>query len=150
MKIVAITPSFKTDGTTSSIIEGMYDLGFDVIASSLGNGVKKAYTDSEILDHSKDADFIFAFWGKVKGNLPPKYYLLEMINRPEVSVYIDGSEWTQTGYHDTRDNVFASWAEKNINKQVYDSKYDISRLRGNPCINDRMLSFCKWYFKRNL
>jgi len=148
LKIIAITPHFKTDGTTASIIEGMYDLGINVIASSLGNGVKKAYSDKEILEHSRDADFIFAFWGKIKGNRPPRYYLLDMINRPDISVYIDGSEWTCTGYQDTNENIFANWAGKEINKQLYDSKYDPSRLRGEPWINKKMLSFCKWYFKR--
>ena len=82
MKIIAITPNKKFDAVASVVIEGLYDTGCEVIATDYGNGVKKTYTDDEVIFHSKDADYIFVIWGKIRGNQSPKYYLLNKINRP--------------------------------------------------------------------
>ena len=98
MKIVAITPNKKHDYLTSSIIEGLIKNNIEVIASDKGNGIKIFFSDKQLIEHSKDADYILAFFGKIVNNKPPKYYLLEKINRPEITAYIDGSEWTYTGY----------------------------------------------------
>ena len=148
MKVIAITPDRKFDAVAPSVIEGLYDLGFEVIATDPGNGVRRVYSDLEVIEHSKDADFVFAFWGKLRGNNPPKYYLLEEINRPEITAYIDGSEWTATGYQDTSEKIFAPWVGKDINRQIYDSKMNPERCKGNPWINEKMFKYCKWYFKR--
>lgn len=146
MKIVAITPDKKLDAVCSVIIEGMNECGVEVIATDPGNSVKNVYSENEVLEHAKDADYIFAFWGKIKGNNPPRYHLLEKINRPEASVYIDGSEWTATGYPDGDKSVTAPWGT--VNSQVYEAKFDSKRCKGNPWINESMRNFCKWYFKR--
>jgi len=152
MKIIAITPNKKFDALVPSIIEGMYDHGVEVIASDTGNSVKRSYTESEILHHAKDADYIFSFFGKVRNNKPPKYHLTYKINQPEKSVYIDGSEWTATAYPDGNRTVTVPWgynrSNTNLNSQVYESKFDSRRCKGTPWLNNDMYKFCKWYFKR--
>ena len=122
MKIVAITPNGKMDTLAIFIIDGLYDIGVDVIATDFGNNVKKVYTDDEIIEHSKDADYIFAFAGKhgYNGVPSPKFYLLDKINRPEITAYIDGSEYNWTSF-------------PKINE---------------PRINEKLYEKCKWYFKR--
>jgi hypothetical protein len=146
VKVIAITPDRKTDCICSMIIDGFNDLGYNVIASDPGNNVVSVYTDDEIIEHSKDAEFIFVFWGKVRGNRLPKYYLLDKINRPEVTVYIDGSEWTATGYPDGDRVISAPWG--NVNSQVYEAKFNSQRCKGTPWINKKMLEYCNFYFKR--
>lgn len=152
MKIIAITPNNKFDAMTASIIEGMYDCGVELIASDMGNNVKKSYTDSEILSHATDADYIFSFFGKVRNNNPPKYDLMFKINKPEKSVYIDGSEWTSTGYPDGDYTVQVPWGYNKktitLNSQVFESKFNSKRCIGTPWLNKNMFDFCKWYFKR--
>jgi len=122
MKVIAITPHKKEDTLAVFIMDGLHDIGADVIATDLGNNVKKAYKDDEVIEHSKDADYIFAFAGKhgYNGVPAPKYHLLDKINRPEVTAYIDGSEYNWT-YFPT----------KNC-----------------PRINEEMYEKCNWYFKR--
>ncbi len=126
MKVIAITPDKKEDYLTSCIVEGLYKNHIEVIATDYGNNIREIFSDKEIIKHSKNADFILAFFGKVRGNRPPKYYLLEKINRPDLTAYIDGSEWTYTAYK-----------EKNQKKR-----------KGNNWINQEMYNYCKWYFKR--
>ena len=137
MKIIAITPYHKMDSLAPLIIDGLYDNGIEVIATDFGNNVRRTYTDSEIVEHSKDADYIFAIWGKhgANGNPSPKFYLLDKINRPDIVAYIDGSEWTCTGYQDSP-------------TQLQDSLIDPDRHRGIPWINEEMYDKCRWYFKR--
>ena len=155
MKIIAITPNNKFDAVAPLVIEGLYSLGHHVIATDYGNEVKKAYTDEEVIFHSKDADYIFVIWGKVRGNMPPKYYLLDRINRPEDTIYIDGSEWTCSGYPEGNEKIQSPWQlEENIGKeekistQIYNSKLDPSKCKGSPWVNQSMLDYCKLYFKR--
>jgi len=146
MKIIAITPDNKLDAVCCPIIEGMYDSGVDVIATDFGNSVKKIYSDDEVVSHAKNADYIFAFFGKVRGNRPPKYHLLDRIGRYDITAYIDGSEWTATGYPDGKHNIQAPWGS--VNSQVYEAKLDHRRCKGSPWINEQMFNKCKWYFKR--
>ena len=149
MKVIVITPNRKFDAVAPVIIEGLYDIGCDVIATDYGNSVKKVYSDEDVILHSRDADYIFVIWGKVRGNRPPKYYLLEKINRPEITAYIDGSEWTCTGYCETDEIVAAPWlGGKMINRQIFDSKFNTKKCKGSPWINQKMFDYCKWYFKR--
>jgi hypothetical protein len=149
LKVIAITPNRKFDAVAPVVIEGLYDLGCEVIATDHGNSVKRVYSDEDVISHSKDADYIFVLWGKIRGNSPPKYYLLDKINRPEITAYVDGSEWTNTGYCETSETVSAPWlGDKKINKQIFDSKFDPSRCKGSPWINQEMFEYCKWYFKR--
>lgn len=146
MKIVAITPDKKLDAVCSVIVEGMNSKGVDVIATDPGNSVINVYSETDVLEHAKSADYIFAFFGKVRDNRSPKHFLLDKINRPDITAYIDGSEWTATGYPDGKDTVSAPWGT--YNRQVYEAKIDSRRCKGNPWLNEYMLKRCKWYFKR--
>lgn len=119
MKIVCITPNLKHDYLASSIIEGLRLLNHELYCTDIGNGITESYSDQEIVHHAKDADYIFVLWGKVNTNNPPKYYLLDLINRKDRTVYIDGSEFTYTGHRGS-----------------------------DPWLNPIMLLKCKWYFKR--
>ena len=96
MKVIAIVPKLF-DYLVSAIIEGLYKNNVEIIASKKINNVKKTYSKKEIVKHSKDADYLLLFRGKVKGNIPLKYFLLVKINRPNVAAFIDGSEWTYLG-----------------------------------------------------
>ena len=143
MKIIALNPSAryqngkeKFDYLSETILEGMYKCGIDVIATDASNGVTKTYSDEEVIRHSKDADYIFLFWGKNRGGRgEPRYYLLDQIQRPESTVYIDGSEWTYTGYPSSPE-------------QCDQAKTDSSFRRGEPWLNEEALKYCGWYFKR--
>ena len=148
MKIVLITPNKKTDTIARIIIQGLNDLGVVIIASDLGNGITRIYSDEEIIDHSKDADYIFVIWGKLKGNPSPKYYLVDKINLPDKTIYIDGSEWTSTGYANKSYTKFAPWANRKLEGQKYEAKLDSRKCKGTPWINKEMYKKCNWYFKR--
>jgi hypothetical protein len=136
MKIVVISPHKKTDTIAQLVIEGLYENNIEVIATDSGNSIQKTYSDEEILHHAESADYIFALWGKcIKNNVPePRFYLLDKINKFEKSVYIDGSEWTCTGFPN--------------NNQVELSLNNSKLVKGEPWLNTKMLSKCKWYFKR--
>ena len=118
MKIVAITPDRKHDAVAQLIIDGMNDYGVNVIASDPGNSVINVYSEEDVVAHGKDADYIFAFFGKIRGShRSPKYHLLDRIGRPEVTAYIDGSEWTATAYPDGKENIDAPQIK--IMKSIY-------------------------------
>lgn len=134
MKVIAITPNKKFDYLAASVIEGLYKMNVEIIASDRGNNVKKVYSEKKIIQHSKDADYILAFFGKFRGNKPPKHYLLDKINRPDITAYIDGSEWSYTGH-----------PEEN---QEIESNNDPRRRKGKEWINPKMYDYCRWYFKR--
>jgi len=136
MKIVAITPDKKHDFLTETVIEGFKNLGAKIINTDPGNGLKDVYSDQDVINESKTADLILVFFGKVRDNRPPKYYLLDQINRPEITAYIDGSEWTFTGNPSPG--------------QVQSAKSNPSMRRGEPWNNSTMLdkSRCNFYFKR--
>jgi len=133
MKVIAIMPKLF-DYLVSAIIEGLYKNSVNIIASEPGNNVRKVYSKKEIIEHSKDADYILVLIGKVKGNIPPKYFLLDKINRPNITAFIDGSEWT-----------YSSFPEKN---QLIESLKNPIRRKGKKWINKRMFNYCRWYFKR--
>lgn len=139
MKIIFIhdTTYFSVSTTAVQIAEGLYEHGVDVIASHLGNGIKKSYSEDEIIEHSKNADFIFYLWAKTGGKYGPlgvgKEDLVKRINRPEITVYIDGSEWNYTG-----------------SRNGYGSAYDLTdyrRHKEEPWLHKEMFDYCKWYFK---
>ena len=136
MKVIAITPDRKSDTLAALVVEGLYANDIEVIGTSEGNGVRKRYTDEEVVEHSKDADYVFVIWGKpVSWNAPLKYHLLRRIGRPDITAYIDGSEWSANGYMDSE-------------YQDEEALIDCSRLRGRPWINQEMFGYCRWYFKR--
>ena len=159
MKIAVIPPHKKHDAVASVIVEGLYDLKIEFAASDSGNGIKEenVKSDSEFIEYAKNADFIFVLWGK--GPDPtwsrsshlkhPKYHLLDSIKRPDVTVYIDGSEWTATGHPEKYDMIKTDFSSgREIPAQVADSKLDTSRCKGKPWINEEMRKKCQWYFKR--
>jgi hypothetical protein len=148
IKIITITPNRKTDTIARIVVQGLRDLNVEIIASDLGNGITETYSDEDIIKHSKDADFIFVIWGKLRGNPSPKYYLVDQINLPAKSVYIDGSEWTNTGYANKSYKIFAPWANRDLESQKYEAKLDSSKCKGAPWINRDMYEKCRWYFKR--
>ena len=51
--------------TKNFIIDGLNNLNIDVIATDAGNNVKNTYSDDEVIEHSKDADYIFVFWNRL-------------------------------------------------------------------------------------
>lgn len=134
MKIIAIMPDIKYDYLAHAVIEGLQKINATIFATSRMKGVKgiPVYSDDQIINEAKTADYILVIWGKSPG----KYYLLDEINRPEVTAYIDGSEWTYTGYPNPKPG------------QASEAKYNYSRRRGEPWINKEMLTKAKWYFKR--
>jgi hypothetical protein len=135
MKIIAITPDKKMNTLATLVVDGMNELGIDVIATDTGNNVRKVYTDDEVIEHSRDADYVMVLFGKHKHNNPNKTYLLDRINRPEITAYVTDSEWTCTSYTDSK-------------TQVKECLTDMSRHRGNPWIDEEMYDKCRWYFKR--
>jgi hypothetical protein len=136
MKIVAITPDRKLDYLVSTVIHGLQELKIEIIASDIGNGIQKAYTDDEVVWHAKNADFIFVFFGKVKGNKPPKRYLLNrMGDIKNKLVYLEDSEWTCTAYP--------------LPGQVEASLSDPLKRRGKPWLDEDMMQKCNWYFKHS-
>ena len=66
MKIVVIPPKEKWDFLAESVIEGFYENNIEVYSSDIGNGIKESdvYSDDEIIEHSKSADYIFVFFGR--------------------------------------------------------------------------------------
>jgi len=69
--------------------------------------------------------------------------LLDEINRPEITAYIDGSEWTSTGF---LDNEIAE--DKSMKSQDVEAIADVNRIKGEPWIDKDMYNKCSWYFKR--
>ncbi|MFH1822955.1 MAG: glycosyltransferase [Patescibacteria group bacterium] len=178
MKIIALTPVLDKCTIANMVIQGLNDLGHNVIATNPGNSVINHYDDNEVIEHSKDADYIFVFWDKGEGNSQSKYSLLNRINRPEITAYIDESEWTSTGvlgdelspaYWITPERgilnrIKASlsrikafiYGRKDllarqkgfISRQKVEAKYNPRRCKGDPWLNDKMFNYCMWYFKR--
>lgn len=136
MKIACITPNLKHDFLTETVLEGFKKLGAHLVCSDVGNGIDTTVNDDTFVTEAKTADLILVFFGKVRGNLPPKRYLLDRISRPEITAYIDGSEWTCTGYPTPG--------------QVQAAKTDYNRRRGEPWNDSFMMdrSRCSFYFKR--
>ena len=134
LKIATVTTNGKKDYLTETILVGLKELGHHVIVSDIGNSIHSSVSDADFIEAARNADCILAFFGKVRGNLPPKYYLLDKINRWDVTAYIDGSEWTATG-------------NPNQN-QVQLSKSNSAFRRGEPWIEKSFLQKCKFYFKR--
>jgi hypothetical protein len=159
LKIALITPHKKLDALAPLIIEGLYDHEVIIVASDFGNGIKPEDVRSRLsfVKFAKKADFIFVIWGKGPdirwpkhySNRHPKYYLLNFINRPDRTVFIDGSEWTSSGYPENIKRIPAPFlGNKKIPKQIMEAKIDPYRCRGEPWINIKMQKKCRWYFKR--
>jgi hypothetical protein len=133
MKIIAITPDRKRDYTAEIVIDGFKKLGVEIIASDIGNGILDSFSESQILSVD-DADFVVSFFGKIRDNNSPKYHLLDSLKNKFSIAYVDGSEWTYTGYQN-----------KN---QIINSLKNPRMRKGEPWINEKMRLLAKSYFKR--
>lgn len=134
MKLVLITPNKKHDYTTELIIEGLKQHNCNLVATDVGNGITKDFSDIEIIEEAKSADLAIAFFGKVRDNKPPKHYLFEKLLEKNKRAFVDGSEWTSTGYPEYN--------------QVSNSLKNPDLRRGNDWINHHMLNISQFYYKR--
>ena len=136
MKIAAITPDRKRDYLAEMVLEGLMTLGHEVIVSDPGNGVSDSrLSDDEFASAADGADACLIFFGKVRGNSPPRRELAWRLGLPKSRiVYLDGAEWAANGW-DSGDQARAALA-------------DPSRRRGEPWIDEEMFLRCGVYFKR--
>lgn len=136
MKIACITPDNKRDYLCENILEGIHELGHELIISDPGNGfVKRALYDNEFREAADQSDAMLVFFGKQRNNRPPRRYFLEQVNLPKSRIaYIDGSEWSCTGWEGP--------------EQASASLSDNSKRRGEPWIDEEMIHQCGHYFKR--
>jgi len=136
MKIIGIFPNGTKDTMARLISDGFDNKpNINLVKYDYSN---KSYSEEEILEHSKDCDYIFVFWCKYQYDFVDRDYthnLLDKINRPEVVVYVDGSEYNCTGFPNPRN-------------QAELSKKDPSLCKGEPWVDEKMYERCRWYFKR--
>ena len=111
MKIVAIIPN-REEFLACEVLKGLHRRGVELIPSSPLSNIRNAYarcspisigaedipdtkdyTDDEIIEHAKSADYIFVFWGKFASpyDATPggKMYLLDKINEPDKTDFIE-------------------------------------------------------------
>jgi len=135
VKIIAIFPNGLKDTIARLISDGFDNTkNVDLIRYDYLN---KKYTEEEIINHSKNANYIFVFWCKYQHQFAGQNYphdLLDKINKPEITVYVDGSEYNCTGHPSPNQGKL--------------SKTDPSKCKGEPWIDEKMYERCKWYFKR--
>ena len=136
MKIVAIFPNGTKDTIAGLISDGFDNTNnIDLIRYDYLN---KKYSEEEVVEHSKNANYIFVFWCKYQQKYAGLNYphdLLDKINRPEITAYIDGSEYNCTGYPNPYNQ-----GELSVN--------DPSLCKGEPWIDKSVYNKCNWYFKR--
>lgn len=136
VKIACVTPDSKRDYLCELVLEGLHQLGHQLVISDPGNGfTMRAMLDDEFVTTANECDVILIFFGKQRNNSAPRRYLLDKIKLPKSRIaYIDGSEWSCTGW------------EKG--DQAMASLIDSARRRGEPWIDEEMYQRCGWYFKR--
>lgn len=134
MIISAITPCQKHDYLTETILQGLEELGHKVCVSDVGNSIYQAYSEKKFIDIANQSDCLLVFFGKIRGNNPPKYYLYDKIKKKCKTAYIDGSEWTYSGYPNENQTIL--------------SKKDSRFRKGYPWINEVFFKKCDFYFKR--
>jgi len=150
MKIVIILPS-REEFVACEVIKGLHRRGVELIPSSPLSNFRnlyrvgyddipniREYSDDEIIEHSKSADYIFVLWGKFSSPYDKdpggKMYLVDKINEPDKTVFIDGNEYSHTGHR--------------ADGQSRKDKFDYSK--GIPWIWQEMRDKVKWYFKREV
>lgn len=136
MKIACVTPDNKRDYLCETVLEGLHGLGHQLVVSDPGNGFcKHALLDGEFRVAADECDAMLVFFGKQRNNRPPRRYFLDQVKLPKSRVaYIDGSEWSCTGW-ESGDQASASLV-------------DPTRRRGEPWLDEEMIRRCGWYFKR--
>ena len=136
-KIAVITPQYKNDYLTDTVIDGLLSLQqedkklefYMPSAYFTSLSVKKVSLDrQDFKDFAGTADLILFCWGK--GNTD--YDLAGEIGRFDKTVFIDGSEIGKNGRFDS-----------GIQKQILDGTYE-----GNGKIDKEMLQKCALYFRR--
>jgi len=122
MKILLINPYDSPDYLYRSIMEGLVKSDHELYLTHPDRLCSNVVSDDNAVKIAIAADYIFVIWDKEKPNVRPipKYYLLDKINLPEKTVYIDGSEYNWTAYPN----------------------------KSNETLNPNMIGKCKWYFKR--
>ena len=113
MKIIVIVPR-REEFLACEVLKGLFRKGIELITTeplvhirnayancspvNIGAGdipIGKHHSDEEILEHAKTADYIFVLGSKFASpnetNFGSRLYLLDKINRPEITVFIDGS-----------------------------------------------------------
>ena len=162
MKVILIVGS-REEYVQVEVIKGLVRMGAELITSEPLNQIKSRvdgvnfdsdvgsdsipinqphYTDEEIVEHSKDADYVFVLWNKysTRNHIDPggRMYLVDKINQPDKTIVIDGSEWSISGWGDPGfvNNGIQLWTDKD--------RYE----KGQPWIWHHMRDRAKWYFKR--
>jgi hypothetical protein len=121
MDILLLNPYNSPDYLYRSILEGLLKLNVNLYFTNPDDYSTNLVSDEDAIVLSKSVDFIIAFADKEKPIRPqPKFYLLDSINLPEKSIYIDGSEYNWT-----------SWPNATT-----------------ETLRPDMLTKCKYYFKR--
>jgi len=154
MKIIVIVPR-REEFLACEVLKGLHRKGVELITTAPLTNIRDAYTktspvsigaedipdtkfysDNEIIEHAKSADYIFILWSKFATrndfNFGGKLYLLDKIKAPEKTVFIDGSEYSWSGH------IIANQSRKDIS----------SCTKGLPWINEEIRDLAKWYFKR--
>jgi len=137
-KILAIYPNAQLDTMADLITDGFNhteDIKIYKFDYSIAN-----YTEEQIIKIAKNVDYIFVFWCKRQYKYAAKDYtfkMLDIINRPDIVVYIDGSEYNATGHRT------AIQTEKSLKQYPMLNK-------GEPWLDGEMYKRCKWYFKREV
>jgi hypothetical protein len=136
MKIACVTPDNKRDYLCETVLEGLHALGHQLVVSDPGNGFcKQAMLDGDFKSAADSSDAMLVFFGKQRNNRPPRRYFLDQVQLPKSRIaYIDGSEWSCTGWES--------------GDQAVASLIDPKRRRGEPWIDEDMFQRCGWYFKR--
>lgn len=136
MRIACVTPDRKRDYLVETVLKGFVELGVDLVVSDPGNGVTDVrMNDEDFTREANRCDGLVAFFGKVRGNTPPRHHLVNVVKLPRSKkAYVDGSEWRADGWDTPR--------------QVVDSLDNPRLRRGDPWLNEDMAEACGHYFKR--
>ena len=136
MKVLAILPNGEKDTMANLIIDGLSNT--KSIELFKFDYSKNNYTLDEVIELSRVIDDIFVFWCKRQLTYVDQTYtykVLDSINRPEIVIYIDGSEYNITGHrkeHQTDENL----------------KKDPMMNKAEPWIDEGFYKRSGWYFKR--
>ena len=135
-KILAIYPNSQLD-TMSNLITDGFDHTENLTVYKFDYSIAN-YTEEQVIEISKEVDYIFVFWCKRQFKYADKDYtfkMLDIINRSDIVVYIDGSEYNATGHRTS------TQTDENLKQHPMLNK-------GEPWIDEEMYKRCNWYFKR--
>lgn len=153
LKIAVILPSRKHDYLVETIIHGLLDhaddhgIHHDVrwfaehdhnisIAERYQLVRGQETSEDKLVEFAREADCVLTFFVKKFRFDECLIRVLKRINRPEVTAYIDGSEWTSSSFPNEN--------------QVQLARRDPVFRRGHPWINENFMNkgLCGYYFKR--